>query len=125
MTGILFILRGAIGSGLGMLGLTIFIAALIFSPSASARILVTGFGAVVCGIALAYAAVSGELIGETVEYHGGRSGFAVARPITRRESPEKFRSCTNWRWVLMAGFLGIGVVSFRFYRRLESTDWLS
>ena len=125
VVGILFMVHGETGPGLGMLGLAIFIAALIFSSGASARFLITSIASVVCGIALAYAAVSSELTGKTVEYHGGRSGFGVARPVTREDSPEKFRSCANWRWALTIGFLGIGIVSFGFYRRLENTDWLS
>lgn len=39
--GILFLVRGETGAGLGMLGVTFFIAAIIFSPSASGRLLIT------------------------------------------------------------------------------------
>jgi hypothetical protein len=122
---ILCFVQGNIRAGLEMLGFTSFIAAIIFSRSASARLMVISMGMLVCSIAFAYSAVRCEITGKTVEYHGGRWGFAYARPITRQNSPETFRSCTNWRWALSIGFIGGGVVSFRFYRRLENEDWLS
>jgi hypothetical protein len=77
--GILFIVRGETGPGLGMLGFTIVIAALIFSPGASARLLITSISTAVCSVGFACSAVRSEITGKTVEYHGGRIGFAIAR----------------------------------------------
>ncbi len=123
VTGVLFIVRGEIGPGLLMLGFTIFIAAVIFAPSAATRFLIISIAAVVCSGALVYSAVRSEITGKTVEYYPyGR--VLVAHPVTRLDSPEKFRQCTNWRWALGVGFLGIGVITFRYYRKLESADWL-
>ena len=122
--GILFIVRGEIGPGLWMFGFTIFIAAVIFAPSASTRFLFTSIAALACSGALAYSAVRSEITGKTVEYHSyGR--VLVAHLITRQDSPEKFRQCTNWRWALSIGFLGVSAITFRYYRRLDSSDWLS
>lgn len=123
--GILFIVRGETGPGLGMLGFTILIAALIFSPTASARLLITSIATVGCSVAFACSAVRSEITGKTVEYHGGRGGFALARPVTRQDSPESFRRGTNWRWALSIGFLGISVGAFSFRHKLEGADWLS
>jgi hypothetical protein len=123
--GILFIVRGETGSGLGMLGLAVVVAGLSFSSSASAGLLITTIATVVCRVAFACSAVRSEITGKTVQYHGGRGGFGFTRPVTRQDSPETFRSCTNWRGALSIGFIGFSIVSFRFYRRLESEDLLS
>lgn len=122
--GILFIVRGDTGPGLAILGLTIFIGAAILSPSASIRFLITSIAAIVCSGALAYSATRSEVTGKTVEYHSyGR--VLAARPVIRQDTPEKFRRCTNWRWALSVGFLGGSALSFGFYRKSDSADWLS
>ena len=91
----------------------------------AAGLLITTIATVVCRVAFACSAVRSEITGKTVQYHGGRGGFGFTRPVTRQDSPETFRSCTNWRGALSIGFIGFSIVSFRFYRRLESEDLLS
>lgn len=123
ITGIVLLVRGEVGAGLAVLGFTIFLGAIIFSPSAPARLLITSTAAFIFSAAFAYAAVSSEITGRTAEYHSyGR--VLAPHSVTRQESPAKFRQCTNWRWALSAAFLGVSFATFRFSRKSETAAWL-
>jgi hypothetical protein len=119
--GVGLLMAGKTLAGAAVLGFIAFVVALALSPDSSARFLIGTIGAIICGSFFAYQAGANEITGRAVYHHGyGRSSWP--EPVTREESPAKFREATNLKWTLSIFCLGIGTVTFLFHRRLEDSD---
>ncbi len=65
---------------------------------------------------VAYIAVCNERT-RKASYKLGRHTSAVE--VTRESDPVKFRQVTNLRWGISLAGVGVAVVSFTFYRKLD------
>jgi hypothetical protein len=119
--GALFLMTGKMLSGLFIWSLVAIVVALTLSPDTSTRFLIATITAVIYGGTFAYFAESSEISGKAVYYHSyGR--VVVGQPVTREESPAKFREATNYKWASSIVCLGIGTVTFMFRRKSDFLD---
>ena len=74
--------------------------------------------AIVAGV-VAYQAASNEITGQAIysKLTGPRTSVPVL--VTRQSDPSKFREVTNFRWGMSLLCLGVAVVAFRLYRKLD------
>ena len=80
--------------------------------------LVLGIGAIVFSGVAAYRAISYEVAGRAI-YRSGLGRTSSREPVTRGESPSKFREATNIMWATSGFPLVVGAVGFAFYRKID------
>ena len=106
---------------MAVLGVAAFIIALAVVQTASRRALVAGIAAAICGAMVAYHAFSFEKTGRA-NYHHWRGRGAWSEPVTREESPARFREATNNTWALSVFLVLVSGGCFIFYRKLENAE---
>ena len=114
---------GRTWTGIGTLVFGVLAMAIALSSSASTKALFVSVGAIILGGVLAHHALSNELTG-TATYHESKPfqrGW-TSEPVTRKDSPGKFRAATNYLWTGTSICLTAGVVAFKFARKLDYTD---
>ncbi len=79
-------------------------------------LLLLAIAAFVAAGVMGYIALGNERTGKA-SYKLGR--YTPAVQITRESEPEKFRKVANFRWGISFACVGVGVVSFVFYRKLD------
>src|SRR2546423_9510404 len=94
-----------------LLALAAFFIALRFVPDASAALLVITIGAGVCAGVLVFFALFSEITGEATEYYmRGRS--LKGEPVTRSDTPFRFRRANNIKWGSSLLFAGAATAMF-------------
>ncbi len=87
------------------------------SPTDARRgFLVVAIAALIAAGLFAWVAVSNERTGEA-SYSLGR-GHSIIH-VTREHNPGEFRKVIHFRWGMSLGCLGLAVVSFTLYRKLD------
>lgn len=106
---------------MAVIGVGAFIIALAVAQTASRRGLVVGIAAAVCSALVAYHAFSFEKTGRA-NFHHWRARGGWSEPVTREESPAKFRQATNNTWALSLFLAMVSGGCFILYRKLENAD---
>ena len=87
--------------------------------------LFNSLAALTVGVALLCSAARSEITGKAVYHAEGpplsRHWFRTAEPVTRADSPAKFRTAANGKWV---GSLACAVVSIGFFVLYRKTEYL-
>src|SRR5437016_11288669 len=109
--------------GVGVLVFGVLAMAIALSPAGSSKALFGSVGAIILGGVFAYHAVSNELTGTAI-YHEPKPFRKswTSEPVTRKDSPGKFRTATNYLWAGTLICLTAGVVAFKFARKLDYAD---
>lgn len=116
--GAVFLMTDKILSGLFIWSLVVLVVAHALSPNVSTSLLIVTIAAVIYSGAFAYFAASSEMTGKAVHYHAhGR--VVVGVPVSREDSPAKFREATNYKWASSIVCASIGIVTFIFHRKLK------
>jgi ABC-type Fe3+-siderophore transport system permease subunit len=119
--GVLYLIAGSFLPAFFMFGLVAFLMALRHASDPSARLLLGSIAAAICSGGFIFYAARSEITGKAVDYHTyGR--VIVGSPVTREESPQKFREATNYKWGLGIVCVSIGAGCFMFRRKLDSPD---
>jgi hypothetical protein len=107
---------GAVALVLGLVG-----TAVTLSQTAARKALFVGIGTMIYTGFLAYNAASNEFTGTANYYYlRGMDKFSLwSEAVTRDASPAKFRSATNELWELSGLCLGVSLISFILYRKLD------
>ena len=80
-------------------------------------LLVAIVGALVGGM-VAYHAARNEITGKAI-YHRPRSKGSNPEPVTREDSPAKFRQATNSLWLISGFPLVVAAIGLIFFRKLD------
>jgi hypothetical protein len=105
--------------GVFVLGLGAFVMGITLSPTQAGKCLIAAIGTVICSGILAWHAASNEWTGQAIYQDGlGRRG-ARSEPVTRDASPVKFRQATNLLWGASGFCLGVSIIGFTFYRKVD------
>ena len=118
-TGLLIV--GHTWSGIQVLGAGTFALSLALSPTASGKALVTAIAALISGAVLVYQAASNEMTGRATYYHW-QARHNWAEPVTRQDSPSKFREAANLKWGLGIFCALVSAGGFIFYRKSNATE---
>jgi hypothetical protein len=105
-------------AGVFTLAVGVFAMGIILSPTQAGKCLVIAIGAIICSGILAYYAASNEWTGRAV-YHEGWGRGARSEPVTRDASPVKFRQATNFLWGVGGLCLGVSIIVFTLYRKVD------
>ena len=117
--GLLFV--GKVLAGVGVLGMATYALAATLSSEFSTKALLTAITAIIWSGFLAYQAAGNEITGNAIYRHGiGRGSWT--EPVTRKDSPAKFREATNLKWGLSSICIMISIVAFMFYRKTNESD---
>lgn len=106
--------------GVSVLGLGVLAMGFVLSSTAAGKAFFVAIGAMLFSGVMAYHALSNEITGTAV-YHEPipfSKGW-TSEPVTRGDSPAKFRQATNFFWAGSIFALLAGAVAFKFYRKLE------
>lgn len=118
--GVVRLMTGHLLSGLFMLGIVTLLMSLRSTSDRSARLVIMMVAAVIGSGAFGFYAARSEITGKAI-YYELRPRRAIGHPVTREESPKRFREATNYKWALSIFCVGVGVGCF--YRlKLESSD---
>jgi hypothetical protein len=116
LLGLGLLITGKLGLGLSVLGLGVLVLAVTVSPTAAGKAIFVAITALICSGVFAYHAASNEITGKATYQPRIRGSFVT---VTRHDSPSRFREITNIRWATSALCLGVSVISFIFYRKLD------
>jgi len=82
--------------------------------------------ALIGSVVLIYSAARSEITGKVIYHDEGpplsRYWFRTAVPVTRADSPAKFRTAANGKWVGSLAFAVVSIGSFVLYRKTEYLD---
>ncbi len=116
--GIGLLALGRTWAGVAVLGFGVLVMTIALAPSLAARLAFLAIGALICSGVLAFKAASNEITGKAT-YCDIFTRHSHAEPVTRQDSPTKFRRATNVLWVgAILCVLG-GVWAFSVARRLD------
>ncbi len=77
-------------------------------------------------VVLIYSAARSEIAGKAIYHAEGpplsRYWFRTAEPVTRADSPAKFRTAANGKWVRSLACAVVSIGSFVLYRKTEYLD---
>jgi hypothetical protein len=118
-TGLLIV--GQTWSGIQALGVGTFALSLALSPTAQGKALVIAIGALIYSALLFYWAGSNEMTGRATHYHW-KDLVYQAEPVTRQDSPAKFREAANLKWGLGIFCALVSAGGFMFYRKSGAAE---
>jgi hypothetical protein len=119
--GVGLLIIGKTWTGITILGVGVFLLGFALAPSTSAKALFIAIGALVCCAALSYQAALNEVTGRAIYHHGFGRG-SRSEPVTREDSPAKFREATNLIWGFSIASALVGVCGFIYYRKDHASD---
>jgi len=119
--GIGLLMIGKTMGGIVFLGISVYWLGMMLCSEWSTRALLTAIAAIVWGGYLAWQATSYEITGKAVYWHlVGR--VMRGEPVTREDSPAKFRIATNTKWALSIVCSGVSIYMFMIYRKSYTSE---
>src|SRR5439155_26859114 len=112
---------GKTWSGVFVLVMGAVAMAVALSSTLGAKALFVAIGALICTGLFAYRAGSNELTGKAIYYRSVGTRAGRSEPVTRKDSPAKFREATDFLWAESVGCLLVGIVAFNFYRKFDAS----
>jgi hypothetical protein len=119
--GVGLLIVGKISLGISVLGMAVYVLAMVMTFDDSTKALLTAIMAIIWAVVLGYQAISSEITGKTT-YHHWRVRGNWSEPVTREESPKKFRKATNALWWLCVLSTGVSVCAAVFYRKADDPE---